>query len=211
MAIVAPPSLEAQQAKGPDKLTYTKALKGSVPEYTEITVDIDGLGSYQGRKLDDPPNPRPLILSADTVRELFNLARELGDFNSLDLDSHKNVANLGLKTLVFKHDGQKSKVEFNYTQNRKAQKLTNLFEGIAQVEQHLSSLEYSAHYDRLGLPRELTEIQIDLDNKALVDPELLVPMLQKIAQNSEFLHIAQLRAEDILRRIQSYTTASTHR
>ena len=196
------PGFAAQQVHSPDKLTYIKVLKGSMPEYTQVTVDTDGVGSYQGRKLTDAPMPRPLKLSPATTEALFNLAHALGDFGSVDLESHKNVADLGEKTFIYEHDGQDHKAQFNFTQNRQAQELEGLFEGIAGVEQHLGVLEYSVRYDRLGLPQELTQIEIDLNNNALVDPELLTPMLEKIAANSQFLHIAQIRAEDILRRIQ---------
>lgn len=201
--IATAPGLLAQPAHSPDKLTYIKVMKGSVPEYQEIIVDANGVGSYDGRKLSESPRPRSLKLSAATTQMLFGLAHSLGDFRSIQLESHKKVANLGLKTFIYEHDGRQNKVQFNYTLNRKAQELMNLFEGVATVEQHIGALEFSAKYDRLGLPRELTQIEIDLNNDALVDPELMVPILQKIADNSEFLHIAQMRAVDILHRIQN--------
>jgi hypothetical protein len=55
----------------------------------------------------------------------------------------------------------------------------------------------------LSLPRELLQIQIDLDKRALADPELLVPSLEKIANNPRFLHLAQVRAQTILQRLQN--------
>jgi hypothetical protein len=199
--IVTVRGLLAQPAHSLDQLSYIKVMKGSVPEYQAITVNVNGAGTYDGRKLDESPRPRSLKLSAATTQALFGLAHSLGDFRSLELESHKKVANLGLKTFVYEHDGHENKIQFNYTMNRKAQELTGLFEGIAVVEQHIGSLEFSAKYDRLGLPRELTQIEIDLNNKVLVDPQLMVPILQKIADNSEFLHIAQIRAVNILHRI----------
>lgn len=196
------PALSGQQANNTASITYTKAMKGSVPEYTSITVDRNGVGTYQGRRLNSSPDPRPLKLSAATTEELFQVAASLDDFHSITLESNKRVANLGQKTFIYRHDGRESKVEFNYTQNKRAQELLTLFEGIASVEQHITTLEYSSHYDVLGLPSALTHVQIDLDNHALVDPQLMVPILKKIAGDSQYLHIAQLRAENILRRIQ---------
>lgn len=196
------PSLLGQQSQPPDKLTYIKVLKGSVPEYQAITVDENGVGTYDGRKLSESPWPRPLKLSAATTQKLFELAQSLGDFRSIQLESRKKVADLGLKTFIYEHDGHENKVQFNYTRNRQAQDLVNLFEGIGTVEQHIGNLEFSARYDQLGLPGELTRIEIDLNNKALVDPQLMVPILQKIADDSQYLHIAQVRAVDILHRIQ---------
>jgi hypothetical protein len=206
--------LPAQQTRNPATLTYTKVMKGSVPEYTSVTVDSNGVGTYEGRQLSESPRPRALKLSPGTTQELFQMAASLGDFHSIRLESNKNVANMGLKTFIYRHDGQESKVQFNYTRNKRAEELLSLFEGIADVEQHIGTLEYSSRYDVLGLPSALTQVEIDLDNKTLVDPQLMVPILKKIAGDSQYLHIAQVRAENILRRIQDpedTRKASRHR
>ncbi|MDE3180726.1 MAG: hypothetical protein KGM47_13845, partial [Acidobacteriota bacterium] len=73
---------------------------------------------------------------------------------------------------------------------------------LGAVERHIGALDYSMKYDRLGLPRELTLIQIDLDNKSLLDPQLMTGTLESIMQNPAYLHLAQVRAKDILKRIQ---------
>ena len=185
------------------RLTYTKTLKGSTPEFLALTVSANGEGTYEGRSLSDPPNPRPLKLSTATTQRLFELAGELENFRGIDLESHRKVANLGMKTLRYEAGGQENHVQFNYTLNRDAQQLADLFEKIASVEQHLATLEFAMKYDHLSLPQELLQIQIDLENRALADPELLVPTLEKITQNPRFLHLAQARAQDILKRLQT--------
>jgi hypothetical protein len=191
------------QAQSLPKLTYRKVLKGSVPEYTSITVDSSGSGQYEGRKLDDPSDPRPLKLSEATTKKLFELAAQLDNFKLPGIESHKKVANLGLKSFIYQSGQQKNEVEFNYTLNRDAQELSDQFEKIAAVEVHLDGLQYAIKYDHLGLPRELLQIQVDLDNNALVEPELLVPTLDQIARNHRFLHLAQVRAQNILERLQN--------
>jgi hypothetical protein len=203
--------LPAQQTNSPASLTYIKVMKGSVPEYTALTVDSNGNGTYDGRQLNESPKPRPLKLSPETTQNLFRLAAALGDFRSIQLESHKKVASLGLKTFIYRHNGQESKVEFNYTRDKRADELLSVFEGITGVEQHIGTLEYSSRYDVLGLPSALTQVEIDLDNKALVDPELMVPILKKIAGDSQYLHIAQVRAADILRRIPEYSENADRR
>lgn len=185
------------------RLTYTRVLKGSNPEYICIVLDSDGGGTYEGRRLADPPSPRPLKLSPDTARKFFGLAAELNNFQSLDLESHKKVANLGEKTFTYQKGGQKSSAVFNYTLRREAQELTDLFEKVASVEEHIQTLEYAIKYDHLSLPRELLRIQIDLENKALANPELMIPALEQIASNPRFLHLAKVRAQDILHRVQN--------
>jgi hypothetical protein len=199
---LASPVAQSQPTDGFATLTYTKVLKGSVPEYLAVTVHSDGTGTYEGHKLDETPSPRSLKLSPSTTQKLFALASELDNFRSIDLESHKPVANLGLKTFTFEGGGQHNRCEFNYTLNRRGQELSDLFERIATVERHLVSLEFAMKYDHLSLPRELLQIQVDLDNRAIAEPELLVDALEQIARNSRYLHVAQVRAQNILQRVQ---------
>jgi hypothetical protein len=201
LAVISVPA--APQAGELAKLSYIKVLKGSVPEYLAVTVDASGAASYDGRKIDEAPTPHSFKLSDATTRRLFSLAQSLGYFESGDLESHKKVANLGVKTFTYERQGKKTQVEFNYTLQREAQELTDLFERIASVEQHILTLEYSIKYDHLNLPNQLRQVQIDLDKKALADPELLTPTLEKIVRGSRFLHLAHVRAQSILDRIQN--------
>jgi hypothetical protein len=193
---------QSQPAGGSVALTYTNELKDSVPEYLAIAVHPDGTGTYEGRKLDEPSSVRSLKLTPATTQKLFALASDLGNFASIDLESHKRVANLGLKTFTFEAAGQKNRCEFNYTLNRQAQELTDLFEGLSTAERHLVSLDYGMKYDHLSLPKELLQIQIDLENRAMADPQLLVEALEQIVHNPRYLHVAQARAQDILQRVQ---------
>lgn len=196
-------ALVAGQAQVPTpRLTYTKIMKGSVPEYERVTVDCSGAGTFDGRRLSDPPNPQPLQLSSGVTQRLFGLASELGDFRFIELESDKKVANLGEKIFTYQKGRQTYKVEFNYTRNRTAEELTNLFEGIASVEEHIAGLEYSARFDPLGLPHQLHLAAIDLYEHNLTDPQLMVPILKRIASNSRYLHIAQVEAQNILLRIE---------
>ncbi|MDE3180810.1 MAG: hypothetical protein KGM47_14275 [Acidobacteriota bacterium] len=193
---------ESGQAPTGPRLVYTKTLKGSTPEYEKIVVNYDGSGSYDGRHLMDPPNPRAFHLSSGVTQRLFTLASELHDFQNVSLESHKRVADLGLKTFKYVDGNRAYESQFNYSTDRKAAELTDLFEGLGAVERHIGALDYSMKYDRLGLPRELTLIQIDLDNKSLLDPQLMTGTLESIMQNPAYLHLAQVRAKDILKRIQ---------
>ena len=130
------------------------------------------------------------------------MAERLHNFQGITLESHKPVADLGRKTFAYEHGSENHSAEFNYTTNRDAQDLADVFEGIVSVNLHVRTLEYSIRYDPLGLPRELSLIQMDLERKALADPELMTPELQAIARDSRFLHVAQVRAENILQRLQ---------
>jgi hypothetical protein len=205
--VLAPQRARAAQSEPPNpsavttpgaRLTYTRTLPGSIPEYLALIVNSDGSGSYEGRRLDDPAHPRALKLSAATTEKMFALAAELNHFHDANLNSRKKVANLGLKTLSYESGGEKNQVQFNFTQQKQARDLVDLFEKVASAEQAVDSLEYAIKYDPLALPQELLNIQIAMSHDDLAEPELMVPWLKQISTNPRFMHIAQLRAQDIL-------------
>ena len=180
------------------RIVYTRTLAGSVPEYLALSVSSDGSGSYEGRKLSDPARPRSLKLSAATTQKIFSLASGLNNFRDSDLNSKKKVANLGLKTLTYESGGEKNQVQFNYTQQRQARDLVDLFEKVAGAEEAIDSLEYDIKYDPLSLPQELLSIQIALSHDDLAEAQLMAPSLEQISTNPRFLHVAQARAQEIL-------------
>lgn len=201
LAGVSLPATESA-APGTPRITFTKVLKGSFPEYLSVTVDRRGAAVYEGRKLDEPASPRSLQLGDATTQRIFGLAATLDNFSSGDLESYKKVANLGRKTLAYDDGKQKHQLEFNYTQRREAQDLIDIFERISTVAQYIATLEHSIQFDHLSLPAQLRQIQTDLDRHALAEPELMTPTLEKIVRNPRFLHLAQSRAQNILHRLQ---------
>jgi hypothetical protein len=197
-----PASIFLQAAGVPAKLTYSRMFKGSTPEYLLITVDSKGSGTFEGRKLDEAQSPRPFQLSEGTTERIFALAGQLHNFQSVDLESHKKVANMGQKTFTYQQSKDVNRVVFNYTENRIARELVDVFEAVGTVEEHIAALEFEMKYDPLGLSQELLQIQIELNNKSLADPEMLLPTLERIARSSRFLHLAQVRAQQIIERVQ---------
>jgi hypothetical protein len=199
-----PAAMLPQGAGVPAKLTYSRTFKGSSPEYIAIDVDARGSGTYEGRKLDESQaqGPRPFQLSSGTTERIFALAGQLRDFQGIQLESHKKVANLGEKTFTYQQGGALNRVAFNYTENRTARDLVDVLEAIGMVEQHVAALEFEMKYDPLNLSQELLQIQAELKDKALTDPQILVPTLEKIAHGSRFLHLAQSRAQEIIAQVQ---------
>jgi len=195
-------TLPAQAPPAVPRLTFTKVLKGSFPEYMALSIDTSGKGTYDSHKLDDPADPHPLQISAGTTAKIFSLAKTLNYFHSLQLESRHKVANMGLKTLTYEAGKEMSRVQYNYTENRTAQQLTEMLEKIGNVEDRITQLEYSMKYDHLSLPQTLREIQEGLDDRNFVEAALMIPTLEKISSNPHFLHLAQSRAQEILQRIQ---------
>jgi len=194
--------LPGQATNPAPHITFTKTLKGSIPEYVAMSIDATGAGTYDSHKLGDPPSPRAMPISVSTTSQIFALAQSLNDFRGLNLESRHRVANLGLKTLAYDAGNGVSQVQFNYTENRVAQQLVDIFERISNVEERIGELEYDLKYDHLSLPQTLDEIEAGMDEHNLVEASLLLPTLEKISANPHLLHLAQARAQDIMQRIQ---------
>jgi hypothetical protein len=199
VAAQSPASGSSPPASSSARITYTRTLAGSVPEYLALSVNSDGSGSYEGRPINDPARPRALKLSAATTQNIFAIASQLNNFRDANLNSRKKVANLGLKTFTYESGSEKSEVQFNFTQQKQARDLVDIFEKVAAAEEAVDSLEYAIKYDPLSLPQELLSIQVALGRDDMAEPELMVPWLEQISSNPRFLHVAQARAQDILK------------
>jgi hypothetical protein len=190
------------------RLVYSKYFKGSVPEFVAITAERDGQTSYQEAQTDD--NPIRFQLAAMDTQEIFDLAEKLDHFQR-PLESSLKVANLGLKTFRFEDGAEKHEIQFNYSQDPTAQALLDWFDRIVETEQHFIQLDRTVHYDKLGVNDVLLQMQITWDRKRLVAPEQFLPLLDRIAKNEGYLHIARERAAGLSEAIRKQPTAEKTR
>src|ERR1700730_18178175 len=115
-------------------ITYRRIFKGSNPEFIEIKIGAAGSASCEIRQLTEDPDPQPFQVS-DTVRaKIFELAGELHNFEGLDLDVHRKIADLGQKTLRYEKAGEVHETHYNYTLDRTAAQLALVFEGLFQQQ-----------------------------------------------------------------------------
>ena len=82
-------------------VTFRKIFKSSYPEFVEIKVNQSGAGTYDIRQLNEESNPRAMQIDAPLVQSIFDIAARLHNFDGLDLEMHRRIANLGEKTFVF--------------------------------------------------------------------------------------------------------------
>jgi hypothetical protein len=184
-------------------ITFRKVFKSSYPEYVEIKVSDSGAGTFDIRQLNEESNPRSLHLNALLVHTIFDLAAKLHDFDGVDLEIHRRIANLGEKTFGYDRDGESHSVTFNYTLNRDALELLTIFEGLARQQTDLSDLDRTMHYDPLGVNDVLIELQKDLDNKLVPEPAQFLPLLDRLAADQHFIDIARDRARKLAASIRS--------
>ena len=176
------------------RLFYSKYFKGSVPEFTAITVERSGQATYQEAKDDD--NPIHLQMTDAETQELFDLAEKLDRFQH-PIESGLKVANMGTKTFRFENGTEKHEVQFNYSTDTVAQALLERFECIAETEQDFIALDRAVHYDKLGVNDALLALDISMEHKRVVAAQQFLPLLDRIVKNESFLHIARERAAAI--------------
>ncbi len=187
-ASAAPPSglgLAAAPASSAE-ITYRKIFKTSYPKFVEIKINEAGAGTYDIRQLDEDANPQPFEIGAPLVERIFSLAAKLHDFQGVDLDVHRRLANLGEKTFVYENGTEKHETKFNYTLDEAASQLVNIFEGLARQTADISDLARTMRYDRLGVNDVLLQIESDLNTKQIPEPERLLPTLTNSPATTKF-------------------------
>jgi hypothetical protein len=182
------------QAEDLPKVFYSKSFPGSVPAYSEISVDRKGHSEYKEAADDD--NPVRFQLTAEETGEIFALVDKLDHFKR-PLASSLKVANTGIKTFRFDDGKEKHEVKFNYSEDPDARSLWDWFERIAETEQHFINLERAARFDKLGVNQALLLLETSKDRKRLVAVQQFLPLLDRIAKNESYLHMARVRAANL--------------
>ncbi len=184
-------------------ITFRKIFKSSYPEFVEIKVTESGAGTYDIRQLSDDPSPQPMEVDPSVVQKIFALAAKLHNFDGIDLEMHRRIANLGQKTFQYQLGAATHAVNFNYTQNPNASQLLDIFESLARQQSDLSDLRRTMRYDRLGVNDVLLQLQKDYDRNLLIEPQKFLASLDELAADDHFINIAREKAHDLAARIRS--------
>jgi hypothetical protein len=196
------PAFAAAPAAPSSKITFRRIFRGSTPEFIEIVVRDDAKSAtYEVRQLDDDPGAQSFEVSDALRTKIFELARTLHNFAGQDLDVHRKIANLGEKSFRWEQGAVSHETKFNYTLNPSASQLLQIFEGLARQQEHFVLLTRRIRYDRLGINDALLQFESDLNRGLLPEPQVLLPLLDQIANDPKFVDIARQRARALSDRI----------
>jgi hypothetical protein len=182
-------------------VTYRRVFEGSIPEFVEITVRQDGMAKADVRQLDESASPEEFTVGPAIRGVIFNLTRDLKNFQGAKLESPRKVAFLGKKTLRWEKGAEAHEAEFNYTVDPKASQLQRMFDNLAQEQTDLMMLEQGARFDRLGINEALNRFEDHLNQRILPDPERFLPVLDRIVGDNRLLEIARQKARSLAARI----------
>jgi hypothetical protein len=173
------------------KIVYMKSFPGSVPAWVSIELNKTGQAVY--KEAPDDESPVDFKMSPEDTAEIFALTEKLENFKR-PLESNLKVANMGMKTFRFERGAVKNEVKFNYSLDEDARLLQDWFERITETQRLHFDLERTARFDRLGVNKALLQIEAAYDRKRLVGLERFLPMLDRVAKNDAYLHMARERA-----------------
>ncbi len=176
------------------RITFSKSFPGSLPAFFSITVERSGEATYN--ESEDPDNAEKFQLEPAATTEMFDLAERLDHFKK-PLESELKVANMGQKTLRWEAGGDRGEVKFNYSASEDAKLLTDRFERIGESLRTLLELRRAARHDRLGVNAAVLKIQSLWNNRRLVATAQFLPLLDQVAKDEAYIHMARERAAQI--------------
>jgi hypothetical protein len=176
------------------RLSFSKSFPGSSPAYFLIIVDRNGDAFYN--ESEDPDNAEKLQLEPPVLNQMFALADKLDHFKK-PIESGLKVANTGLKTLRWENGAEKSETKYNYSTLEDARVLGDYFERIGECTRVIVGLKRAIRHDRLGVNAAVNSIQTLWNNKRLLATPQFLALLDQVAGNESYVHMARERAAQI--------------
>jgi hypothetical protein len=186
-------------------VSFTIDFPGSQPEHYSIRIPSDGLAHYvsSGHLSGDSESTDDFGLdftvTPDTRQKVFALAAKAGYFQK-DLDSHKNLAFTGKKTLTYGDASRSGTCTFNYSANPAVQELTSLMQNLSATLEFGHRLEYDRHYQKLALDDELKRMESLARTNELVEVKAIQTILDQIIADPSLVNVTRARAQRLLER-----------
>ncbi len=185
----------AQAAPGNgSRVIFSKSFPGSAPAYFAISIAPDGTTTYNESQ--DPDNEETVHLGPATVKQAFDLADRLDHFKH-PLESGLKIANMGMKTLRWEEGADASESKFNYSLSEDAKALADLFERVGESTRMLLDLRRVVKHDRLGVNDAVLRVMSAWNERRLVAEDDFLPVLDQVAKDEAYIHMARERAARI--------------
>ena len=180
---------------------YVSEDRLTTPQERNVPVESNGerLAQAQDAAAEDAFHKK--FQASEALRQkVFELAERTNYFSGqFDFTKHP-IAQTGSKTLSYADSSHHSSATYNYSEDPSIQELTAIFQGISQTIESGRKIEFDRRFDKLSLDQDLKGLE-DLSNEGrLQEVQAIAPLLQRIAVDRTVMHIAQQRAERILRK-----------
>jgi hypothetical protein len=170
------------------------------PQERNAPVESNAQQSYQTQ---DAASQEPYHVefrgSGSTTQKVFALAQRTNYFNgNIDFQKHA-IAQSGRKTLTYEGPDHHGSATYNWSEDTAIQELTSIFQGISQTIEAGRKLDFDRRFDKLGLDADLEGLEKESKEGHLYEVQVIAPILQRLANDRTVLHVAQTRAQHILR------------
>ncbi len=205
-------------------VTFDLVFPGAVPAHYSVAVESSGRAAYRSDEIaaGGPPETATgdpylvyFVVSEATRTRIFKLAAAANYFNGRFNYTKSRVANTGTKTLTYSEGpavpfgkptaGVRSSTVYNYSENPDIQRLTTIFQDISESLELGRRLNYLHRFDKLGLDAELKRAVEQAHEGQLLELQAIAPVLKAVADDSDVMHIARQRAQELLKIAQSPT------
>jgi hypothetical protein len=201
-------SLQAQQpaiqgaASASSLITFTIDFPESNPSHYSIAVDSAGHATYECHvKIEDNPEEQSyktdFEMSAGNRDRVFDWAKQAHYFSG-KIDSGKNVAFTGSKTLTYREGQLSNTARYNYSTFLPVQHLTALFQNVAATLEYGRRLAYYHQYQKLALDDELKRMEAQARNSELSEIDSVAPVLREIEDDTSVINMVRARAKELI-------------
>jgi len=192
-------------AQEPATVTFTLDFPGSEPSHYAISVSSDGSSTYDSDgKLSPDSEGDPFhlgfFMSTETRQRVFELAERAHFFEGQIDSKRKNLASSGVKTLTYKNSARSTSATYNYSPLAAVQQITLLFQNLSMTLEFGRRLEYFHRYQKLALDDELKRMEGGAQGNDLEELAAVVPILQRIANDSSVMNPVRARAQRMIER-----------
>jgi hypothetical protein len=197
--------LAHSQTVAPATVDFTIDFPASQPERYSVRIQSDGSAHYQssGRlsaESDETDSfDLDFTISPEMRQKVFDLAAKAGYFKK-DVDSHRNLAFTGKKTLSYKDAKRSGESTYNYSTIPAVQELTSLMQSLSGTLEFGHRLDYDHRFQKLALDEELKRMEDLARTNELVEITAIQTVLDRIVADQSVLNVTRARAQRLLDR-----------
>jgi hypothetical protein len=175
----------------------------SNPAHYEITVQSDGRAAYLsngdlGNSTSDDTTPFEFSIAEKTRHDIFELAKKANYFSGKVDSGNTRIANMGVKTLIYKDDSHNTSATYNYSLDPAVQQITSILQDLSTVLEYGRRLTWFHKYQKLALEDDLKQMEERQRTKTLGDLEPITPVLKQIANDQAVMRMTRARALRLL-------------
>jgi hypothetical protein len=182
--------------------------------WVKYTISADDAGNAHFEGIGNPQESgdsdsftQSFKLTDACRQKLFELAQKTDYFQAIQGPKQKNIAKTGEKVLEYhKGDGGNgsppvTSSAYNYSPNVDVQELTRIFQAIALTMDYGRKLAFDYRFNKLGIDARLHSLQDMQASHFVEELQAIEPILQKIANDPNMMHINQVTARQLLKSI----------